>query len=122
LKTHEDARVNLSEDPKASTVALIGIVGAVLTFVAIVWLQAYFVHAERSETEKKLLARPPQELARLRAEQLEALHSYRWVDEPAGVVSIPIDEAMKIVAREAATGGGSSGGGAAAVEARGVRP
>jgi hypothetical protein len=91
--------VNLSEDPKASQIAILGIVGAVLTFAAIVWLQALFVHVEQREIRTKHLARAPEELARLRAEQLEALHSYRWVDEKSGVVSIPIEEAMKLVAR-----------------------
>jgi hypothetical protein len=41
---------------------------------------------------------PPADLARYREEQHKGLDSYGWVDRPAGVVHIPIDEAMRIVA------------------------
>jgi hypothetical protein len=41
---------------------------------------------------------PPADLARYRDEQRKGLESYGWVDKPAGVVHIPIDEAMRIVA------------------------
>lgn len=117
MKTHDGAkRVNLSDDPKASVIAILGIVGAVLVFVSVVWLQALFAHVERKEIRTKLLARAPEEIARLRAEQLEALHSYRWVDQAAGIVSIPIEDAMKIVAREGAGPLPAASGGADAKE------
>jgi hypothetical protein len=41
---------------------------------------------------------PSADLARFRDEQRKGLESYGWVDKPAGVVHIPIDEAMRIVA------------------------
>jgi hypothetical protein len=41
---------------------------------------------------------PAQDLARYREEQRKGLDGYGWVDRPAGVVHIPIDEAMRIVA------------------------
>ena len=41
---------------------------------------------------------PPTDLARYREEQRKDLDSFGWVDRPAGVVHIPIDEAMRIVA------------------------
>jgi hypothetical protein len=42
----------------------------------------------------------PEELAGARAEQLERLHTYRWVDEKAGTVAIPIERAMALVVAE----------------------
>jgi len=39
------------------------------------------------------------------------LHSYRWIDQPNGVVGIPIERAMELVVREhraAAPGQGSA--------------
>jgi len=41
---------------------------------------------------------PPADLARYRDEQRTGLESYGWVDRPAGVVHIPIEDAMRIVA------------------------
>ena len=41
---------------------------------------------------------PPTDLARYRDEQRKGLESYGWVDRPARVVHIPIEEAMRIVA------------------------
>ncbi len=43
---------------------------------------------------------PPAELAAMRAAQLRALESTGWVDKAAGVVHIPIQEAIRQVAKE----------------------
>ena len=121
MKTHDEKPVNLSEDPKTGNLAVIGIVGAVLVFVAVVWLQALFHQVEERETRRKLLARPPAEIARLRAEQQEALRSYGWADQAAGIATIPIDRAMELVAREEAARAGA-GTRASARGGEGARP
>jgi hypothetical protein len=36
----------------------------------------------------------------LREETSAVLHSYRWVDQKNGIVGIPIEEAIKIVAQK----------------------
>jgi hypothetical protein len=49
----------------------------------------------------------------LRQEQLEKLSSYGWVDQGTGVVHIPIEDAMRIVAERnavATTGQDAPGG------------
>ncbi len=111
MKTHDEKRVNLSEDPNAYRIAVFGIVGAVLVFAAIVWLQALFYRAEKAEVEKKTYSQAPEELSRIRAEQIEAMNSYRWVDRDSGVVAIPIERAMELVAREAAASSRGEEGG-----------
>ncbi len=50
--------------------------------------------------EPKLLARPENELARVRAEEAEQLASYGWVNPAAGVVHIPIARAIDIIAAQ----------------------
>lgn len=87
-------------DPDAAATAVIGIVAAILLVVLVVLLQALFYRAEQGENAVKVVAVVPEELARARAEQLETLHSYRWVDEKAGIVAIPIERAMSLVAAE----------------------
>ena len=91
------------DDPNVSASAVIGIIGAILLFVVIVALQALFYSAEEAERARKVHGRAGEEAERLTAEQQEILNSYRWIDQQAGVVGIPIERAMELVAGEAAT-------------------
>ena len=50
--------------------------------------------------EPRLQATPALDLARFRAREEERLGTYGWVDRPNGVVHVPIERAMEIVARE----------------------
>jgi hypothetical protein len=50
----------------------------------------------RVPPEPRLQTNPRQDLADLRAKEDEALTSYGWVDRNAGVVRIPIDQAIKL--------------------------
>lgn len=52
----------------------------------------------------RLQTNPEAELQRLRAEEEKWLNTYHWIDERQGIVHIPIDEAMKKLARTGAPG------------------
>ena len=88
------------DDPNVAASAVVGIVSAILLFVIIVVLQAFFYRAEKGELEKKVWSQPYQALQQLDANQLELLNSYGWVSEAEGTVHIPIDRAMDLVAAE----------------------
>ena len=49
----------------------------------------------RLPPEPRLQTNPRQDLADLRAREDQALAGYSWVDRNAGIVRIPIDEAIK---------------------------
>jgi hypothetical protein len=51
---------------------------------------------KRVPPEPRLQTDPRQDLSDLRAKEDEVLGSYGWVDKNAGVVRIPIDQAMKL--------------------------
>lgn len=51
---------------------------------------------KRVPPEPRLQTDPRQDLSDLRAKEDEILGSYGWVDKNAGVVRIPIDQAMKL--------------------------
>jgi hypothetical protein len=87
-------------DPKASLTLVAALVGAILVFVIIVALQAFFYRSEEAERAIKFYPVVPEELAKLRATQQEQLHTYRWVDRDRGIVAIPIDQAMELVVRD----------------------
>ena len=88
------------DDPNVAASAVVGFISAILLFVIIVVLQAFFYRAEKSELEKKVWSQPYQALQQLDANQLELLNSYGWVSEAAGTVHIPIDRAMDLIAAE----------------------
>ena len=46
----------------------------------------------------RLLPKPIEQLRRLRSEENVTLESYGWVDRSQGIVRIPIDRAMELVA------------------------
>lgn len=88
---------------------------AVLVFVAMLlmaWLIDLFqFHADQHERvpagltdqtqlppEPRLQAYPSVDLERLRAREERLLNSYEWVDESTGVMRIPIERSMDIVA------------------------
>jgi hypothetical protein len=52
---------------------------------------------EQLPPEPRLQTNPREDLRALHAHEDEVLTTYAWVDRSAGVVRIPIDEAMKIV-------------------------
>ncbi|MCI0656044.1 MAG: hypothetical protein L0170_03120 [Acidobacteria bacterium] len=54
--------------------------------------------------EPRLQNTPFDELRRMRAEEEAALASYGWVDRKAGIVRIPIEQALDIAARGGVTG------------------
>jgi hypothetical protein len=89
------------DDPNVANSALVGIISAILLFVIIVVLQAYFYRAEQQELDRKVLTQPYEALQQLDAQQLEQLNSYGWVSQADGTVRIPIDRAMELIAEEA---------------------
>lgn len=50
----------------------------------------------RLPPEPRLQTNPRQDLRDMRAQEESVLHSYGWVDRNAGVVRIPIDDAIRL--------------------------
>ncbi len=86
---------------------------AVVVHVLVWWLFTYFaVRAERMQPppaplaasrpqlppEPRLQTAPLRDLQEMRAAEEAILHSYGWVDRQAGVVRIPIERAMQLLA------------------------
>lgn len=88
------------DDPNSLSTFVIGIVGAILLFVIIVWLQAVFNQELKAERQAKQVLPRIESLDDFRAKQQAVLHGYGWVDPEAGVVHIPIDRAMELTVRE----------------------
>ena len=89
-------------DPKSGSTLIVGAVGVILLAVVVILLQVLFYRTAEAERWRKVVSQQPAELRGAQAEQREMLNGYRWIDEPNGVVAIPVDAAMDLVVKEAA--------------------
>jgi hypothetical protein len=108
--SHEQSDVNIN--------AILGFAGALVAvgiFISFfVWLLFGYFNARearqapaefplaagqesRLPPEPRLQTNPREDLRELRAAEDDALTTYGWVDRNAGIVRIPIDDAMKLV-------------------------
>jgi len=76
----------------------VGILGAFLIVAALVWMMHHYTQPpplgeDRVAVRKKALAE-------LQAEEATQLDNYGWVDQPKGVVRLPIAAAMQLTLRE----------------------
>jgi hypothetical protein len=91
---------SLGRDMNMPLILTIGIVGAILVFVVVVAIEAWFYAQQSQERQAKSLAVQNQTLVDNRVQQLRALEGYRWVDQGKGVVAIPIDRAIALTATD----------------------
>lgn len=92
------------EEVNTLVIAAIGLISAVLLFVLIVGLEVLYYNYENKEETKKVYDQRYEEIAGLRAVQEAELNSYRWIDKERGIVGIPIERAMELVAKDLASG------------------
>jgi hypothetical protein len=78
----------------------------------------FYQTGERAPEGVRLQSAPVTDLQSSRAEELKILNSYGWVDPAAGVVHIPIDEAMRLYLARHAASAPAAGTDAAAAAAR----
>lgn len=109
--THETKDVN------AFAVGLFGVCLAVLCVVAVILLIGLFRYFDKQEAathapaeapaaampglpaQPKLQVHEPEDLKQMRAREDQILGSYGWVDKDKGIVRIPIDRAMELLAQ-----------------------
>ncbi len=106
------ARTGMEGDPKTGLTLVVGIVGVLLLVMIIVGLQAVYYDVE-NDIVAEIYAEPSLDVKLVKAQQLEVLNSYGWVDREKGVVRIPIDRAMELVIAEPVGGAMATGEGTA---------
>jgi hypothetical protein len=81
---------------------LLTVIGSVVVIVAtLVWLRGWFFTVRNETVHVQVLSVENDELKIRRADEEIQLGSYGWVDEESGVVRIPIDRAIEVLAEEA---------------------
>ncbi len=92
---HDDTRDPAGLD--IGLIALVGIVGTIIVYVTVLACTAAF-YAIRQDRMEAMWVAPPTERRQYLAGQEQRLTGYHWIDKDKGVVSIPIEQAMDIVA------------------------
>lgn len=69
--------------------------------VIVIILNSFFINQMEKQVYENVLKPESVELRDLRAREIETLTSYKMLDEMNGVVQIPIERAMQVLADEA---------------------
>jgi hypothetical protein len=95
-------------------ISLIGLVGLIIVGAALMWaLYQYFSarpagapanplarsFGRQVPPEPRLQSNPLEDLRQLRAQEDTTLNTYGWVDRKTGVVRIPVERAMELLAQ-----------------------
>lgn len=96
------------DDVKTSTVALVGLIGAIVTFAVMLLVMVLYQQVSTRLVYDRQISQAPAELSEAIANQEARLAEYRWVDQPKGVVAIPIERAMELVVSELSSPGSKS--------------
>lgn len=97
--THEDL-LHGKTDLSLAVIGTLGVASSLAVAAIIIATQAWFGFEVRQELQTKSHQQKNVELLDLRAEQQRKITTYRWVDQKASRVAIPIDRAMTLVAAE----------------------
>jgi hypothetical protein len=87
---------------KGLTIFIVLFLATLLLVIAATAVYFQFIH--EGQQEQAVLARPSEELAALHAREDQQLKTYGYIDRKKGVVQIPLERAMELVAKEAAEG------------------
>ncbi len=94
----------MNDDVDVGKIAVVGICGVIGIYVFITLTRVAFMQLEEEQTQIKVIDNKPRTLTKYYEEQTEKLGGgYRWVDEKARTVHIPIDVAMAKVTQELAS-------------------
>lgn len=91
------------QDVSIRRLVLISVMCMVVIVVASIWVRSYFIQVTEETIYEMVLKPGSLSLQELRTREDDVLNNYRIIDSTKGIYQIPIDSAMAIVAREAAT-------------------
>ncbi len=85
------------DDLSTSTIALVGLVGAVVVFAVILLLTIIFYQVESRQRQEKDVGPSYAQVSKLEADQQGRLASYGWIDQKNQIAFIPVARAMDLV-------------------------
>ncbi len=97
--THDDL-LHGKTDLNLGMIATLGVASSFAVAAIIIATQAWFGFEVRQELQTKSIQQVNDDLNNLRLEQVRKITTYRWPDQKASRVAIPIDRAMTLVVAE----------------------
>lgn len=91
-------------EPKYSILWIIGGAIVILLFFVAIGIQMYYERTETWAVQERVLSQDNWNLQHLRRTEQQELTSYGYVDQKAGTVRIPLEQAMRLTIDEAASG------------------
>lgn len=91
-------------EPKTWLIAVWGAGSIVMLALLVLGIQFYFDRVQEQQVYQKQLEPVSNDLLSLRAREDAQLHAYAYIDRNRGIVRIPIERAMELLAQEAAAG------------------
>lgn len=88
-------------------IVMVGVVSSILVWVSVVLLVAYYDNTAGSLELERDAANKSREVETLKQQQLIALADSKYVDAKRGLVTIPLEDAMQVVLRDAKSGADS---------------
>jgi hypothetical protein len=91
-------------EPSAGAIATFMVGSLILLVLTILAIQQYFDHIWNEAVYEKVLAPPSEQLREVRGRDDWNLTHYMYMDKTSGQVRIPIDQAMELNLKDAASG------------------
>jgi hypothetical protein len=92
------------QDPNARLIGLLGLATVAVLAGVVLALQYYYDTVREQQVYIRVLAPESEELMELRAREDAQLHSYEYIDREKGLVRLPVERAMELLAAESAAG------------------
>ena len=89
-------------EPSYTIIAALGVTTVIALIFIGIGVQFYYERTEEARVYEKVLSQPSWTLQDLRNKEAWELSHYTYLDKTKGTVRIPIDQAMTLVANEAA--------------------
>jgi hypothetical protein len=89
-------------EPSYTIIAALGVTTVIALLLIGIGVQFYYERTEEARVYEKVLSQPSWTLQDLRNKEAWELSHYTYLDKTKGTVRIPIDQAMTLVAKEAA--------------------
>ena len=87
-------------EPQMGRIALWGLVMIVSLIAVILGVQTYFDRVNQRQVFTRIVQPVAEDLEDIRTKENARLHSYQWVDVEAGLVRLPIERGMELLAAE----------------------
>lgn len=84
-------------------IVTVGLISVVVTAVSVIAVQTLYYSYAADETQRKVVEAPTANADSKLAEQIAKLSRYSWTDRKKGIVTVPIERAMRLVVQEKRT-------------------